>query len=158
MSSGHLFLSAPDGTPQLVVDSSHLQQQQSVNVETTTSEKPNTVNFLLPATHMPSIYGRHVRERCKNCLYLQQQQENIFQLQLTPAILQQLGQNSLDLQTPRQNLVHSILTQVPGQLPQIQMALAQVLPSQTESQSQVQTNTQNTSPHVLVSTDIRTIS
>ena len=63
------------------------------------------------------------------------------------------------MQTPRQNVVHSILTQplhiagqVPGQLPQIQMALAQVLPNQNEAQSQVPTNTQNTPPQVLVST------
>jgi hypothetical protein len=81
----------------------------------------------------------------------------VFQLQLTPAILQQLSQGSLDIQTPRQNVVHSILTQMPGQLPQIQMALAQVLPNQTESQTQVQTNSQNSSPHVLVSTNIQTI-
>ena len=41
LSSGHLFFSAPDGTPQFIVDSSHLNQQQFANVETTTSEKPN---------------------------------------------------------------------------------------------------------------------
>jgi hypothetical protein len=63
------------------------------------------------------------------------------------------------MQTPRQNVVHSILTQplhiagqMPGQLPQIQMALAQVLPNQNEAQTQVLTNTQNTPPQVLVST------
>ncbi|CAB4015613.1 Hypothetical predicted protein [Paramuricea clavata] len=129
---GHLFFSAPDGTPQFVVDSSHLNQQQLANVETTTSEKPNTQQL---------------------------QQEGVFQVQLTPAILQQLSQNSLDMQTPRQNVVHSILTQplhiagqVPGQLPQIQMALAQVLPNQNEAQAQVPTNTQNTPPQVLVHT------
>jgi hypothetical protein len=64
------------------------------------------------------------------------------------------------MQTPRQNVVHSILTQplhiagqMPGQLPQIQMALAQVLPNQNEAQTQVLTNTQNTPPQVLVSTN-----
>ena len=94
-------------------------------------------------------------------IYFQSQQEGVFQVQLTPAILQQLSQGSLDMQTPRPNVVHSILTQplhiagqVPGQLPQIQMALAQVLPNQTESQTQVPTNTQ---PQVLVSANTRVI-
>ena len=40
LSSGHLFLSAPDGTPQLVVDSGQVSQQQPT-VETT-AEKANT--------------------------------------------------------------------------------------------------------------------
>ncbi|XP_028399485.1 mucin-17-like isoform X2 [Dendronephthya gigantea] len=123
---GHLFITAPDGTPQLVVDSAHLNQQQS-NVETTTSEKPAT------------------------------QQDGVFQVQLSPAILQQLSQTSLDIQSPRPNVVHSILTQplhiagqVPGQLPQIQMALAQVLPNQSEAQNQPPTNAQSTPPQVLI--------
>ena len=77
----------------------------------------------------------------------QNQQEHVFQLQLSPAHLQQLGQSSLDTHAARQNVVHSILaqplhmaSQVPGQLSQIQMALAQVLPNQAETQSQVLTN------------------
>ena len=44
--SGHLFLSAPDGTSQLILDSSHFNQQPA-NVEgAAVSEKPSTQQVL----------------------------------------------------------------------------------------------------------------
>ncbi|XP_046856951.1 mucin-5AC-like isoform X2 [Xenia sp. Carnegie-2017] len=115
---GHVLLSAPDGTTQLIVDGNQLSQQ-SASVEVASTEKSSV-----------------------------QPQEGVLQVQLTPAMIQQLNQNTVDIQTPRPNVVHSILAQplhITGQVPgQLQMALAQVLAGQNTSQTQTPTTLHNT--------------
>ena len=92
-----------------------------------------------------------MRRVCPNfylCLPFHTQQEGVLQVQLTPAMIQQLNQNTVDIQSPRPNVVHSILAQplhITGQVPgQLQMALAQVLAGQNTSQTQTPTTLHNT--------------